>query len=84
MPKKLTDLIIVTYKTKSSGNPEITYLFSNAGDIRSHYGLASQMALENGLHWIEKTGLSRPSRTQQENTDFWNQVCIGTVGSDIC
>ena len=50
MPKKLTNLIIVTYKTKSSGNPEITYLFSNAGDIRSHYGLASQMALENGLH----------------------------------
>lgn len=35
MPKRLTDLIIVTYKTKSSGNPEITYLFSNAGDIRS-------------------------------------------------
>lgn len=77
-------IIIVIHKTKSSGNPAITYLLSNAGDIRPHYGLVSQMALENALHWIEKTGLSKPHWTQQENTDFWNQVCIGPVGSEVC
>ena len=77
-------IIIVIHKTKSSENPEITYLFSNAGDIRPHYGLVSQMTVENGLHWIEKTGLSGPHWTQQENTDFWNQVCIGPVGSEVC